>query len=201
RELLISFKRATGQKPQRIIFYRDGVSEGQFHQACASLEPNYQPPVTFVVVQKRHHTRLFANNHKDPRSMDKSGNILPGTVVDSMICHPTEFDFYLCSHGTSRPAHYHVLWDENNFTADALQTLTNNLCYTHMRFNLYLLRCSYARCTRSVLPPAYYAHLAAFRARFYMEPETSDGGSMTTGAAVRPLPALKENIKRVMFYC
>ncbi|XP_075661024.1 protein argonaute 1 [Castanea sativa] len=227
KELLISFRRATGQKPKRIIFYRDGVSEGQFYQvllyeldairkACASLEPNYQPPVTFVVVQKRHHTRLFANNHHDRNAVDKSGNILPGTVVDSKICHPTEFDFYLCSHagiqGTSRPAHYHVLWDENKFTADGLQSLTNNLCYT------------YARCTRSVsiVPPAYYAHLAAFRARFYMEPETSDSGSMTSGAAagrgmggggprstrppganaaVRPLPALKENVKRVMFYC
>ena len=33
--------------------------------------------------------------------------------------------------GTSRPAHYHVLWDENNFTADEMQTLTNNLCYTY----------------------------------------------------------------------
>ncbi|XP_010270731.1 PREDICTED: protein argonaute 1-like isoform X2 [Nelumbo nucifera] len=228
KELLISFRRATGQKPQRIIFYRDGVSEGQFYQvllyeldairkACASLEPNYQPPVTFVVVQKRHHTRLFANNHNDRHSIDRSGNILPGTVVDSKICHPTEFDFYLCSHagiqGTSRPAHYHVLWDENKFTADGLQSLTNNLCYT------------YARCTRSVsiVPPAYYAHLAAFRARFYMEPETSDSGSLTSGAAgrgagagsggarstrvpganaaVRPLPALRDNVKRVMFYC
>ncbi|XP_077246982.1 protein argonaute 1A-like [Tasmannia lanceolata] len=226
KDLLISFRRATGQKPQRIIFYRDGVSEGQFYQvllyeldairkACASLEPNYQPPVTFVVVQKRHHTRLFANNHQDRYSVDKSGNILPGTVVDTKICHPTEFDFYLCSHagiqGTSRPAHYHVLWDENNFTADGLQSLTNNLCYT------------YARCTRSVsiVPPAYYAHLAAFRARFYMEPETSDSGSLTSGAAgrggppggarsmrvaagnanVRPLPALKDNVKKVMFYC
>ncbi|KAJ9145671.1 hypothetical protein P3X46_028026 [Hevea brasiliensis] len=216
KELLISFRRATGQKPQRIIFYRDGVSEGQFYQvllyeldairkACNSLEPNYQPPVTFVVVQKRHHTRLFANDHSDRNAVDRSGNILP------------EFDFYLCSHagiqGTSRPAHYHVLWDENKFSADGLQSLTNNLCYT------------YARCTRSVsiVPPAYYAHLAAFRARFYMEPETSDSGSMTSGpvsgrgamgggtgarstrgaasAAVRPLPALKENVKRVMFYC
>ncbi|KAG6752793.1 hypothetical protein POTOM_042831 [Populus tomentosa] len=227
KELLISFRRATGQKPQRIIFYRDGVSEGQFYQvllyeldairkACASLEPNYQPPVTFVVVQKRHHTRLFANDHRDRNAVDRSGNILPGTVVDSKICHPTEFDFYLCSHagiqGTSRPAHYHVLWDENKFTADGLQSLTNNLCYT------------YARCTRSVsiVPPAYYAHLAAFRARFYMEPETSDSESIASGmaggrggagagprptrgpganAAVRPLPALKENVKRVMFYC
>lgn len=227
KELLISFRRATGQKPLRIIFYRDGVSEGQFYQvllheleairkACASLEPNYQPPVTFVVVQKRHHTRLFPNNHNDKRMTDPSGNILPGTVVDSKICHPTEFDFYLCSHagiqGTSRPAHYHVLWDENNFTADGLQLLTNNLCYT------------YARCTRSVsiVPPAYYAHLAAFRARFYMEPE-SDSGSLSSGvgpaaksmgtsgsgsrsgrapgSTVRPLPAVKENVKRVMFYC
>lgn len=215
RDLLVSFRKATGQKPLRIIFYRDGVSEGQFYQvllyeldairkACASLEPNYQPPVTFIVVQKRHHTRLFPNNHKDRSSTDKSGNILPGTVVDSKICHPTEFDFYLCSHagiqGTSRPAHYHVLWDENNFTADAIQSLTNNLCYT------------YARCTRSVsvVPPAYYAHLAAFRARFYMEPEmqenntnghTSKGTRAAGEIGVRPLPALKENVKRVMFYC
>ncbi|KAG5075120.1 hypothetical protein JHK84_056351 [Glycine max] len=219
RDLLVSFRKATGQKPLRIIFYRDGVSEGQFYQvllyeldairkACASLEPNYQPPVTFIVVQKRHHTRLFANNYRDRSSTDRSGNILPGTVVDSKICHPTEFDFYLCSHagiqGTSRPAHYHVLWDENNFTADGIQSLTNNLCYT------------YARCTRSVsvVPPAYYAHLAAFRARFYMEPDMQDNGSAGDGNgygakatraagdySVKPLPDLKENVKRVMFYC
>uniref|UniRef100_A0A0E0HVU9 Uncharacterized protein n=1 Tax=Oryza nivara TaxID=4536 RepID=A0A0E0HVU9_ORYNI len=203
RELLISFKRSTGQKPQRIIFYRDGVSEGQFYQVLLhELD---------AIRKKRHHTRLFAHNHNDQNSVDRSGNILPGTVVDSKICHPTEFDFFLCSHagikGTSRPAHYHVLWDENNFTADALQTLTNNLCYT------------YARCTRSVsiVPPAYYAHLAAFRARFYMEPDSSDSGSMASGrgggsstsrstraaggGAVRPLPALKDSVKNVMFYC
>ncbi|KAF7806343.1 protein argonaute PNH1-like [Senna tora] len=210
RELLLSFKKATGQKPLRIIFYRDGVSEGQFYQvllyeldairkACASLEPSYQPPVTFVVVQKRHHTRLFSNNHDDRNSTDRSGNILPGTVVDSKICHPTEFDFYLCSHagiqGTSRPAHYHVLWDENKFTADEIQSLTNNLCYT------------YARCTRSVsvVPPAYYAHLAAYRARFYMEPDVHENAKARGGrgkdGTVRPLPALKEKVKNVMFYC
>ncbi|XP_019192368.1 PREDICTED: protein argonaute PNH1-like [Ipomoea nil] len=211
RELLLAFKKATGQKPLRIIFYRDGVSDGQFYQvllyeldairkACASLEPGYQPLVTFIVVQKRHHTRLFANNHNDRNHMDRSGNVLPGTVVDSKICHPTEFDFYLCSHagiqGTSRPAHYHVLWDENNFTADEIQSLTNNLCYT------------YARCTRSVsvVPPAYYAHLAAYRARFYVDNDAHENGSMrctrtTNGSGVRPLPALKEKVKNVMFYC
>lgn len=60
------------------------------------------------------------------------------------------------------------------------------------------------------VPPAYYAHLAAFRARFYMEPDMpeSGAGSPHKGGSkairesgVRPLPALKENVKRVMFYC
>ncbi|KAF9594683.1 hypothetical protein IFM89_034366 [Coptis chinensis] len=211
RELLISFRKSTGFKPHRIIFYRDGVSEGQFSQvllneldairkACASLEEGYLPPVTFVVVQKRHHTRLFPADHDNKNMTDRSGNILPGTVVDSIICHPSEFDFYLCSHagiqGTSRPTHYHVLWDENNFNSDTMQMLTNNLCYT------------YARCTRSVsvVPPAYYAHLAAFRARYYIEGDVSDSGtgaSATRGqrAEIRSLPKIKDNVKDVMFYC
>ncbi|XP_037419045.1 protein argonaute 12-like [Triticum dicoccoides] len=209
RELLLSFYRATGCKPHRIIFYRDGVSDGQFSQvllyemdairkACATLQAGYLPPVTFVVVQKRHHTRLFPENHRARDLTDRSGNILPGTVVDTKICHPTEFDFYLCSHagiqGTSRPTHYHVLLDKNRFSADALQTLTYNLCYT------------YARCTRSVsiVPPAYYAHLAAFRARYYMEDEFSDGGSSSAtarSAPARQLPKIRDSVKEFMFYC
>ncbi|GJX90741.1 PAZ domain-containing protein [Tanacetum coccineum] len=78
--------------------------EGQFNEvllyeidkirkACLSLEQNYMPRVTFVVVQKRHHTRFFPVKHGDRGSTDKSGNVLPGTVVDTKICHPTEFDF------------------------------------------------------------------------------------------------------------
>ncbi|EEE60071.1 hypothetical protein OsJ_12892 [Oryza sativa Japonica Group] len=182
REFLIAFRKKTGRRPERIIFYRDGVSEGQFsrvllhemdaiRKACASLEEGYLPPVTFVVVQKRHHTRLFPEVHGRRDMTDKSGNILPGTVKDRQICHPTEFYFYLCSHagiqGTSRPTHYHVLYDENHFTADELQTLTNNLCYI------------YARCTHavSVVPPAYYSHLAASHAHCCIKGHSSGSGS------------------------
>ncbi len=81
--------------------------------------------------------------------------------------HPYEFDFFLNSHpglqGTSRSTHYHVLFDENGFTADTLQELTYRLCYL------------YCRSTRAVslVPPAYYAHLVADRARCYLRSDQS----------------------------
>ncbi len=99
--MLIQFYKSTRYKPTRIIFYRDGVPEGQLPQvyidtswiadildlvnkylslsantefpraqilhyellairdACIKLEKDYQPGITYIVVQKRHHTRLF----------------------------------------------------------------------------------------------------------------------------------------------
>ncbi|ONK75713.1 uncharacterized protein A4U43_C03F19770 [Asparagus officinalis] len=67
---------------------------------------------------------------------------------------------------------------------------------------------SYARCTRSVsvVPPAYYAHLAAFRARYYVEGDSDVGSSSVGGTRVksgdiRPIPRVKDNVKEVMFYC
>ena len=49
-------------------------------QACASLEEGYLPPVIFIVVQKRHHTRLFPEDHHARDLTDRSGNILPGKI-------------------------------------------------------------------------------------------------------------------------
>ena len=34
--------------------------------------------------------------------------------------------------GTSRPSHYHVLWDDNHFEADELQQMTYQLCHTYV---------------------------------------------------------------------
>merc|ERR1712013_957062 len=160
------YERNNGRKPERLIMFRDGVSEGQFltvlakelmaiREACKELEADYEPPITYLVVQKRHHTRFFpADNNKY-----RNGNALAGTVIDQGINHPTEGDFYLLSHegiqGTSRPCHYHVLWDDSGFTADELEVLSYYLCHL------------YSRCTRSVSypTPTYYAHLVADRAR------------------------------------
>lgn len=68
KELLIQFYKSTRFKPNRIILYRDGVSEGQFQtvlqheltamrEACIKLEADYKPGITYIAVQKRHHTR------------------------------------------------------------------------------------------------------------------------------------------------
>lgn len=34
-------------------------------KACDELESGYQPGITFLVVQKRHHARFFAEDEKD----------------------------------------------------------------------------------------------------------------------------------------
>jgi eukaryotic translation initiation factor 2C len=51
---------------------------------------------------------------------DRSGNCPAGTVIDTKVVSPVEFDYYLFGHagllGTSRPAHCNVLFDENEFT-------------------------------------------------------------------------------------
>merc|ERR1712131_566608 len=195
KKLLRRFYHKNGKKPQRIVMYRDGVGEGQFklvlahemkamRDACLELEEDgsYQPGITFICVQKRHHMRLFCDDRQD--MVGKSNNIPAGTVVDTNICHPSQYDFYLCSHagiqGTSRPTHYHVLHDDNDYKSNVLQEFTYQLCHT------------YVRCTRSVSIPAptYYAHLVAFRARYHMQAvmdNDSDAGSSFNGRHGQPL--------------
>lgn len=194
REVIMAFYEANGgagdpgrSMPQRVLFYRDGVSESQFktaleeevpalRRAFASLgDGAYAPPITFVVAQKRHNTRLFVKNPRDGEGRNQE--VPAGTVVDSGVCHPTEYDFFLQSHsgiqGTTRPVHYHVLLDECGFGPDALQGLTFALAH------------AYCRCTRSVsvVPPVFYAHLAASRGAAYdaAKEDKSDTESFRSG--------------------
>lgn len=135
-DLFLTYYQATHRKPEHIVYYRDGVSDGQqydilqtemkaLRQACFMVSESFQPPVTFIVVNTHHHMRAFGSNRND---CDRSGNIQPGTVIDSEIVHPHRFDFFLFGHsglqGTSRTAHYTVLYDENRMTAEDVQKLT-----------------------------------------------------------------------------
>eukprot|EP00455_Lapot_gusevi_P034814 TRINITY_DN3851_c0_g1_i1.p1 TRINITY_DN3851_c0_g1~~TRINITY_DN3851_c0_g1_i1.p1 ORF type:complete len:868 (+),score=234.20 TRINITY_DN3851_c0_g1_i1:376-2604(+) len=216
-KLLRTFYEKSGRrKPEHLIVYRDGVGEGFFElvvvyevraifEACKALDPVYKPKLTFIVVQKRNRTKLFFDNEAQ-----KNQNLQAGTVVDTVICDPRDFDFFMCSHpplkGTSKPSHYHVIWDDANVTADQLQQLTYQLCYT------------YARCTRAVsIPaPAYYAHLAAYRARLYMVEDDSlsvlsgEGGRRRKTLAqleeecqvlARNAPKLLPAIANALYFC
>lgn len=204
RELLIDFYQSSkGRKPTQIIVFRDGVSESQFNQVLnielEQIVKAYQnmgetniPRFTVIVAQKNHHTKLFQANSPE--------NVPPGTVVDSMIVHPRNYDFYMCAQagmiGTSRPAHYHVLLDEIGFSADELQNLIHSLSYVYQRSTTAI----------SIVAPIYYAHLAAKQMSQFIKfedlSETSSGQeSIASAPPVPELPRLHENVRSSMFFC
>ncbi|KAH8918841.1 Piwi-domain-containing protein [Atractiella rhizophila] len=176
KDLVLQFKAKLNIFPKRLLFYRDGISEGQFPicfeqeipkvvLGCQLADPACRPRITFIVVGKRHNFRFSAQAPDG----DRSGNLKPGTVVDQGVISTSEWDFYLNSHagllGTSKSSHYTILVDENNLSADDVEGLSYNLTY------------SYARSTRSVSipPPAYYAHHVCTRAKLLLSHATGTG--------------------------
>ncbi|KAJ4772441.1 Argonaute family protein [Rhynchospora pubera] len=119
----------------RVQGHRQEIISHLGEMACKQLSTDYMPAITFIVVQKRHHTRLFPYDY---RAADRSGNVPP-------------------------------------------------------------------------VPPAYYAHHFASRARLYYDSGMPDSGSFVAGPSasrdeassskVKQLPAVKDNVKNVMFYC
>ncbi|KFD53748.1 hypothetical protein M513_05453, partial [Trichuris suis] len=198
RERVNAFVEASYSKPSRIIVFRNGVTDSQFQQlldeelmalrmACEGLDKAYHPGITFIVVQKGHRAKFICKD--ESMAVGQGRNIPAGTVIDRQITSADGFDFYLCSHsgshGTSKPAKYHVLYDDNNLDSDTLQAITYYLCHAH------------GRCMRSVSIPApvYFAHLACRRARhhIYFDSESNEPGDIA-------LPRVHENIQSSMYF-
>ncbi|CAG8624028.1 2043_t:CDS:2, partial [Diversispora eburnea] len=177
KELLVEFKKRNQYLPDHIIFYRDGVAEGQFEKIMKeevkvlkdSLRDFYgksgiqEPKITFTIMQKRHHMRCVPVN-KDEAHPD-TRNSLPGTIIDLKIVIEDEFSFFLLSQAlvqngtTARSAYYRILLNEGDFTADEIQQLTYNLCYLSARCNVSI----------SQVAPACYAHHIANQARYLVK--------------------------------
>ncbi|TPX32741.1 hypothetical protein SmJEL517_g04217 [Synchytrium microbalum] len=200
RELFENFKVRNGVYPQKIVFFRDGVSEGQYLEIMMSevrdikqvfQDIRVEGTLTFIVVTKRHHARFVPVEERD--ASPRNGNCPPGTTVDSSVVHPFAHDYYQFGSdgikGTSRPAHYRVLFDEHDLDADSLQGLTFRL--SHL----------YARCNRSVslVAPVMYAHLAAARARMLLP--DYDGGSSegSAGAPQAPMKEILPGVRKTMW--
>lgn len=219
-ERLENFHNKVKKLPSRVLFYRDGVSEGQYYTVLkeelskikaafaeygrSKKVPKYSPTITFMIVVKRHHTRFIPleKNAKDPRTnkvvaVQSYENVIPGTTVDRDITSQAYFDFYIQSQqalqGTGVPAHYYVLHDENNYTSDQIQRITYNLCHT------------FSRATKSVkiVPAAYYADLLCTRGRDYIygfAKDTTLGSSPIERANAKLGDGIAPNIRNTMFY-
>ncbi|KAJ7756861.1 argonaute-like protein [Mycena maculata] len=175
--------------PNRIIVFRDGVSEGEVESvrtaeiaaiqgACARLWKEKRltiplPKITFIVVVKRHHVVFFPNPNDNNRASDgKTGNCQAGLLVDA-LSSPLALSFHLQSHapikGTARPGQYSVLLDEvfDDRIAD-VQQLSFELCHV------------YAKATRSISIPAPVYFCA--RAKFHVDPADMDFDASTNAS-------------------
>ncbi|KAJ7197205.1 argonaute-like protein [Mycena pura] len=194
--------------PQRIVFYRDGVSEGEMKKvqeeeikavkdACKTVwadlrETRPLPKLTFIVVVKRHHTVFFPN---DSRVGDSKGNCLPGLVVDQLKS-PLGSDFYLQSHaaiqGSKNICQSLTLLSINPPAARSghytvLHDENFNMDLPSIQRLSFELCHVYAKATRSVSIPApvYYADLVCGRGKYHIDPslDMDIDGSTTSGGS------------------
>jgi hypothetical protein len=125
-----------------------------FFIAIYGVESSH-PLLTYIVVKKQYNTRFFTLNE----ATREINNMSIGTVIDTAIVHPYQYNFYLNSHkvhqGINRPPLYHVLLDEIGFTADQLQLLTYHLCFTDPRSST----------TEAIPSVVHQATIAALKAR------------------------------------
>jgi eukaryotic translation initiation factor 2C len=166
-----------GLPPKRVLYIRDGVSEGQY---AAVLEEEVRdmravfsligckeiPKFTVVIAGKRHHIRFFPEQGHG----DRNGNPIPGTLVETGCTHPFEFDFYLCAHsaikGTARPIHYQCILNDGNWQAAELQSFIFEHSFQYVRSTTPV----------SLHPAVYYAHLAADRSRAHVNENPVSSG-------------------------
>jgi len=116
---LNAFKKNNGTYPARIIFYRDGVGEGQVQGICvpeieqikAALSSSGNSECKFMYINtcKRVNTRIFGGQ------IGRFQNPLAGTVVDSTVTDRDTYEFYLVSvaakQGMTTPTRFTVLYD------------------------------------------------------------------------------------------
>ncbi|CAF0742824.1 unnamed protein product [Didymodactylos carnosus] len=142
KDALQEYHNVNNALPDKIILYRDGVSDGQLavvaeHElpqivdSLSKIRDGYEPKLAVVIVKKRGNARFFA------RSGRSVVNPPPGTVIDHTVTNADWYDFYLISQcarqGTVAPTHYNVIWDRTNLKVDHMQRLTFKLC--HLYYN------------------------------------------------------------------
>uniref|UniRef100_A0A8C1F0U8 Piwi-like protein 2 n=1 Tax=Cyprinus carpio carpio TaxID=630221 RepID=A0A8C1F0U8_CYPCA len=98
--------------PEKIVIYRDGVSDGQLKTVelyeipqvlkCFETIPNYEPKLAFIVVQKRISTTLYSYGSHH------FGTPSPGTVLDHTVTNRDCTDLYIANKVKNVCIHYFV---------------------------------------------------------------------------------------------
>lgn len=141
-QALHEYRATHGKLPDRILFYRDGVGEGQtnyvyeheLQHLLNTLKTSYKEQtvkLAFVIVSKRINTKFFEEKVKG-----RSENVPPGTVVDDIVTLPERYDFFLVSQavnqGTATPTNYNVIYDTFGLPPDKLQMMTYKMCHLYV---------------------------------------------------------------------
>jgi len=96
--------------PDKLVIFRDGVSEGQFNQVNAEEVPFIRqacreiygakslPRITLVVSVKRHQTRFYPTDQNHTHHKSKSPK--EGTIVDCGVTSVRYWDFFLQAHAS-----------------------------------------------------------------------------------------------------
>lgn len=125
---IATFKEKNGLAPQRIVIFRDGVSESQLPAVlsteCASIkdaldkEGHKDCKMTFLVVNQTCGARFFSKHG--------SRNVNPerGIVVDSGVVKECEYDFYIVPHGSRQgiqgPTRFHLIYTNEKIDTKSL---------------------------------------------------------------------------------
>ena len=135
------FQKMTKLYPERIFFYRDGLSDTQnleglmdiarIQGALKSTGLLNKTSLVYIAVNKRVNTRLFAQGELE----NSFKNPVPGMVINSGITDKGKDEFYLVScasrQGMVKPTKYTVMYNSLSAPRENLELLTYKLCHSY----------------------------------------------------------------------
>jgi aubergine-like protein len=128
--------------PKNILFYRDGVSEGQISIIVEkelkvlinSLYTKYNekaPKITMIIVTKRIDDRFCI------QEQNRLNNCPGGIIIQDTVIKPNKANFFMVAQnvnmGTAIPTHYEIILNQCDFNLPQIQEITYLL--THLYYN------------------------------------------------------------------
>ena len=140
KEGIQQYQKTNNCLPSLIVFYRDGVGQGQIEDvryfevknilaSFAEIKEDYNPEFIEIIVNKRINDRFFSQTNKKEAINPPSGTLVCEEVVSEY------FDFFLCAQnvtqGTCTPTHYTVIYNSSKLKEDQVERLTYYQCFNY----------------------------------------------------------------------